>query len=195
MYLFSSFCLPFINISYFVQFLSGNTCSTSLHDFRLRDQTCLITPSCFAYKILSSYFQFCHSISVDSLSLLTRSASNCRIIKSRFRSANHNLENSKRTRLRRYYWIFIKYDMAQSANKRTPLAIDAFWDKPRTDHPRRREKWRVQYKLALLAKENIFLDIQFGPKPEMMDLLGPIYKETIIGSSAQPERERNARNA
>ena len=86
--------------------------------------------------------------------------------------------------------------MAQSAAKRTPLGIDAFWDKPTPDPLLRWEKWRVQYKLALLAKENIILDTLLGPKPEMVDLpLEPIYEETIVGSSAQLERERNARNA
>ena len=47
--------------------------------------------------------------------------------------------------------------MAQSANKRTPLGIDPFWDKLTPDSPLRWEKWSVQYKLALLAKENIIL--------------------------------------
>ena len=86
--------------------------------------------------------------------------------------------------------------MAQSANKRTPLGIDAFWDKPTSDQSLRCEKWRVQYKLAILAKENIFLDILLGPKPEMVDLpLEPIYEETRFGYFSQSERERNARNA
>ena len=86
--------------------------------------------------------------------------------------------------------------MAQSATKRTPLEIDPFWDKPTPDSPLRWEKWRVQYKLALLAKENIILDTLLGPKPEMVELpLEPIYEETIVGASAQSERERNARNA
>ena len=86
--------------------------------------------------------------------------------------------------------------MALSANKRTPLGIDAFWDKPKPDPPLRWEKWRVQYELALLAKENIILDSLLGPKLEMVDLpLELIYEETIFGSSAQSERERNARNA
>ena len=86
--------------------------------------------------------------------------------------------------------------MAQSANKRTPLGIDAFWDKPTLDPPLRWEKWRVQYKLALLATENIILDTLLGPKPEMVDLpLEPIYEETIVGLPAQSERERNTRNA
>ena len=86
--------------------------------------------------------------------------------------------------------------MAQSANKRTLLRIDAFRDKPTPDPPLRWEKWRVQYKMALLAKENIILNTLLAPKPEIVDLpLEPIYEETIIGSSAQSERERNARNA
>ena len=86
--------------------------------------------------------------------------------------------------------------MAQPANKRTLLGIDAFWDKPTPDPPLCWENWRVQYKLSLLAKEIIILDTLLGPKPEMVDIpLEPIYEETIVGSSAQSERERNVRNA
>ena len=86
--------------------------------------------------------------------------------------------------------------MAQSATKRTPPGIDPFWDKPTPDPPLNWKKWRVQYKLALLAKENIILDTLLCPKPEMVELpLEPIYKETIVGASAQSERERNAQNA
>ena len=65
--------------------------------------------------------------------------------------------------------------MAQSAAKRTPLGIDAFWDKPTPDPPFRWEKCRVQYKLALLPKENVILDTLLGSKAEMVDLpLEPI---------------------
>ena len=86
--------------------------------------------------------------------------------------------------------------MAQPANKLTSLRIDAFWDKPTRDPPLRWEKWRVQYKLALLAKQNIILDTLFGPKPEMVELpLEAIYKEIIVGSSAPSQRERNSRYA
>ena len=64
-----------------------------------------------------------------------------------------------------------------------------------TDPPLRWAKWRVQYKLALLAKEKIILDTLLGPKPEMVELpLEPIYEETIIGPSAQSEREREERS-
>ena len=49
----------------------------------------------------------------------------------------------------------------------------------------------MQYKLALLAEENIILDTLLGPKPEMVELpLEPIYEEIIVGASAQSERER-----
>ena len=66
--------------------------------------------------------------------------------------------------------------MTQPANKRTRLGIDAFWDKPTQDPPVRCEKGRVQYKLALLAKENTILGTLLGPKLEMVDPpLVPIY--------------------
>ena len=88
--------------------------------------------------------------------------------------------------------------MAQSSAKCTPLGIDAFWDKPTPDPPLGWEKWRVQYKLALLAKQNIILGTLLGNKPDMVDLpLEPIYEETLVGASAssERERERNSRNA
>ena len=113
-----------------------------------------------------------------------------------FHNTNCTFDRSKQTRTARESRIQIVYDMAQSANERTPLGIDAFWDKPTPDPPLRREKWRVQYKLALLAKEKIILDTLLGPKPDMMDLpLETLYEETIMGSSAQSERELNSRNA
>ena len=87
--------------------------------------------------------------------------------------------------------------MAQSATqKRTPLGIEPFWDKPSADPPLKWEKWQMQAKLALLAKENITLDTLLEPKPETVQLpLEPIYEDTITGSSAQSERGRLARNA
>ena len=82
--------------------------------------------------------------------------------------------------------------MAQPATqKRTPLGIEPFWEKPSAPL-----KWQMQAKLALLAKENIALDILLEPKPETVQLpLEPIYKNAITGSSAQSERERLAINA
>ena len=86
--------------------------------------------------------------------------------------------------------------MAQpAAQKRTPLGIEPFWDKPSVDPPLKWEKWQMQAKLALLANENITIDTLLEPKPETVQLpLEPIYEVTITGSSAQSERERLARN-
>ena len=87
--------------------------------------------------------------------------------------------------------------MAQSATqKRTPLGSETFWEKPSAYPPLRWEKWQMQSKLALLAKENIALDNLLEPNPERVQLpLEPIYENTIKGSSAHSERERLARNA
>ena len=89
------------------------------------------------------------------------------------------------------------YDIARPATqKRTPLGIEPFWEKPSADPPLKWEKCQMQAKLALLAKKNIALDILLEPKPESVQLpLEPNYKNTITGSSAQSERERLARNA
>ena len=87
--------------------------------------------------------------------------------------------------------------MAQPATqKRNPLGIEPFWEKPSADPPLKWEKWRLQAKLALFAKENITLDILLEPKPENVQLpLEPVYENTRTGSSAQSERESLARNA
>ena len=109
---------------------------------------------------------------------------------------NHNSNSIKLIRIASDYRILLAYDLAQPANKCTPLGMDAFWDKPTPDPPLRWEKWTVEYKLAVLAEENIILDPPLGPKHQMVDLpLEPIYEETIVISSAQSNRERNARNA
>ena len=87
--------------------------------------------------------------------------------------------------------------MVQSATqKRTPLGIEPFWEKPSVDPPLKGEKWQMQAKLALIAEENIDVDTLLEPKPETVQLtLEPIYENTITGSSAQSERKRLARNA
>ena len=126
----------------------------------------------------------------------TRTASKHKRIKSRFRSANRSSKSIKLTGIAIDYRILIAYDIAQPANKRTPLEIDVFWDKPTPEPPLRWEKRKVKYKLALLAKYNIITNTLLGPKPEIVDLpFEVIYAETIVGSSAQSERERKARNA
>ena len=79
--------------------------------------------------------------------------------------------------------------MAQSATqKRTPLGIQPFWEKPSADPPLKREKRQMQAKLALIATENTALDMLLEPKPERGQLpLEPIYQNTITGCSAQSD--------
>ena len=93
--------------------------------------------------------------------------------------------------------ILIVYNMAQSATqKRTPLGIEHFREKPSADPTLKWEKWQMQAKLALHARENIALDILLKPKPDNVQLpLEPIYESTITGSPAQSEWERLARIA
>ena len=71
--------------------------------------------------------------------------------------------------------------MAQSATqKRAPLGIEPFWVKPSADPPLKWEKWQIQAKLTLLAKEDIALGILLEPKPAAVQLpLEPIYENTI----------------
>ena len=66
------------------------------------------------------------------------------------------------------------------------LASNPFGEKPSADPHLKWEKWQMQAKLALLAKENIALVTLLDPKPENVLLhLEPINESTITGSSAQ----------
>ena len=59
--------------------------------------------------------------------------------------------------------------MAQSAAefKKTPLHVDAFWEKPTATPPLPLtwNKWTQKWKLALLAKEGIQLDLLLKEPP------------------------------
>ena len=70
--------------------------------------------------------------------------------------------------------------MAQSATQKwTQLGLEPFWEKPSVDPPLKWEKWQMQAKLALLAKENITLEFLLEPKPETVQL--PCQKQLEIG--------------
>ena len=80
--------------------------------------------------------------------------------------------------------------------RKSELDIEPFWETSSADPPLKWEKWQMQAKLVLLAKEKIALDTLLEPKPKNVQLLlEPIYEITITGSSAQSEREGLARNA
>ena len=106
--------------------------------------------------LISLFLLSATQFSLQNLLLISRSASKRNKSENRSRAANSQIIFSLQSRTANHHSKIIKYDMAQSATKRTPLGIEPFWDKPTPDPPLRWEKWRVQYKLALLAKENIY---------------------------------------
>ena len=87
--------------------------------------------------------------------------------------------------------------MAQSAreSRKTPLSIEPFWERPTSDPPIRWEKWRIQLKLAILARENITIDTLLQPKPSTVRLpVEPKYEMPIDDTTEEAERERRVRN-
>ena len=57
------------------------------------------------------------------------------------------------------------------------------------------EKWRIQVKLAILARENITLDTLLQPKPTAVRLPAePKYEMPIEDTTEEAERERRIRN-
>ena len=83
--------------------------------------------------------------------------------------------------------------MAQPAreSRKTPLSIEPFWERPTSDPPIRWEKWRIQVKLAILARENITLDTLLQPKPTTVRLPAePKYETAIEDSTMETERDR-----
>ena len=88
--------------------------------------------------------------------------------------------------------------MAQPAreSRNTPLSIEPFWECPTSDPPIRWEKWRIKVKLAILARENITLDILIQPKPTTARLPAePKNEIPIEDATNETERDRQFRNS
>ena len=88
--------------------------------------------------------------------------------------------------------------MAQPAreSRKTPLSIEPFWEPPTSDPPLRWEKWRIQVKLAIFARENITLDTLLQPKPTTVRLPAePKYEMTIEYATEDTERDRQIRDS
>ena len=65
------------------------------------------------------------------------------------------------------------HDMAQALNResrRTLLSIEQFWERATEEPTIQWEKWLVQVKLAILARENITLDSLLEPKTSKVKL-------------------------
>ena len=87
--------------------------------------------------------------------------------------------------------------MAQSAAefKKTPLHVDAFWEKPAATPLLTWDKWTQQWKLALLAKERIQLEHLLNDPPATVTYPPePIYEEPVENHTQATERERKIRN-
>ena len=88
--------------------------------------------------------------------------------------------------------------MAQSAreSRKTPLSIEPFWERPTSDPSVRWENWRIQVKLAILARENITLDLRLQPKPTTVRLPAePNYEMAIEDATEDTEGDRQIRNS
>ena len=87
--------------------------------------------------------------------------------------------------------------MARSAqeSRKTPLTIEPFWERPTSDPPIRWEKWRIQVKLAIPARENITINTLLQTKPSTVRLPAePKYEMPIEDTTEEAERERRIRN-
>ena len=93
--------------------------------------------------------------------------------------------------------IVYEHNMAQSAadSKKTPLHIEAFWEKPTATPPLTWDKWTQQWKLALLAKEGIQLDTLLNDPPATVTYPPePTYEEPVENHTQATERDRKVRN-
>ena len=82
--------------------------------------------------------------------------------------------------------------MAQSAaeSKKTPLHVDAFWEKPTVTPTLTWDKWTQQWKLALLAKEGIQLENLLNDPPTVVTYPPePIYEEPVANHTQAIERD------
>ena len=90
-----------------------------------------------------------------------------------------------------------EYNMAQSAadSKKTPLHIEAFWEKPTATPTLTWDKWTQNWKLALLAKEGIQLETLLNDPPATVTYPPePKYKEPVENHTQATERDRKVRN-
>ena len=87
--------------------------------------------------------------------------------------------------------------MEQSAadSRKSPLQIDAFWEKPTITPPLSWDKWTQQWKLALLAKEGIQLETLInGPPSAISYPKEPTYEEPAENHTQATKRDQKVRN-
>ena len=101
---------------------------------------------------------------------------------------------SKHTQLQKT--ISVRHDVVSSPIPQGPLSIEPFWERATSDPPIRWEKWRIQVKLAIVARENITLDTLLQPKPTHVRLLvEPKNEMAIEDATEQTDRDGQIRNS
>ena len=86
--------------------------------------------------------------------------------------------------------------MAARESRKTPPSIEPFWERPISAPPIRWEKWLIQVKLAILARENITLDKLLQSKPTTVRLPAePKYEMATEDATEETERDRQIRNS
>ena len=87
--------------------------------------------------------------------------------------------------------------MAQSSaeSKKTPLHVDAFWEKPTVTPALSWDKWTQQWKLALLATEGIQIELLLnGPLSTVIYPPKPTNEEPVQNHTQATERDRKVNN-
>ena len=103
---------------------------------------------------------------------------------------------SKRIRNSRTYLYGQGYHRVQSETKeRALLGIEPFWEKSTLEPPLRWDRWQIMLNLAIMAKEDISIDILLEDPPDKVILPPePIYEDNVENSTSQSERDREIRN-
>ena len=86
--------------------------------------------------------------------------------------------------------------MAQPAreSRKTPLSIEPLWVRATSDPPIRWEKWRMQVRFAILAREHITIDTLLQTKPTHGKLPSePKYETAIENETEHTKRSRHIR--
>ena len=79
---------------------------------------------------------------------------------------------------------------SQKRSKKTPLHIEAFWEKLTAIPPLTWDKWTQQWKLALLAKEGIQLDTLLDDPPVKVTYPHePVYEEPVENHTHKRRKE------
>ena len=86
--------------------------------------------------------------------------------------------------------------MAQSAaeSRKTPLHVDAFWEKTNVTPPLWWNKWTQQWKLPLLAKKGIQLELLLNGPPSTVTYPPEPTHEEPMENQGSTEMDQKVRN-